>query len=80
MNDLSNGMLVNSKLDELVERIQASVRRRVGGWVRDFQVQIQDQGLVLCGRTRTYYAKQLVQHTVMEVGGLPILANRVEVL
>jgi osmotically-inducible protein OsmY len=80
MNDLSNGMLVNSKLDELVERIQASVRRRVGGWVRDFQVQVQDQGLVLRGRTRTYYAKQLVQHTAMEVGGLPILANRVEVL
>jgi hypothetical protein len=79
MNELSNATLLNARLDEVVERIKAGVRRRIGGWVRDFQVQIQDQGLVLRGRTRTYYAKQLVQHTAMEVGGLPILANRVEV-
>ncbi len=79
MNELSNSLAVNTKLDELVERITAGVRRRVGGWVRDFQVQIHDEGLILRGWTRTYYAKQLVQHTAMEVGGLPILANRVEV-
>jgi hypothetical protein len=79
MNDQSNGTRYVPKADELVERIKAGVRRRVGGRVRDFQVQVQERGLVLKGWTRSYYAKQLVQHTAMEVGGLPILANRVEV-
>lgn len=79
MNELSNSPMVNPKADELIERIKAGVRQRVGGWVRDFQVQIHDQGVILRGRTRTYYAKQLVQHTAMEVGGLAILANRIEV-
>jgi len=79
MNELLNGTQCPAKTQELVERIEASVRHRLGGWILDFKVQIQDRGLVLRGRTRTYYAKQLVQDTAMKVGGLPILANRVEV-
>jgi CheY-like chemotaxis protein len=38
-----------------------------------------DGGLVLCGRARTYHEKQLAQHEAMRAGGLPILANRIEV-
>jgi hypothetical protein len=40
---------------------------------------IADKGLILCGRARTYYAKQRAQHAVMEATGLPILANEIEV-
>ena len=36
-------------------------------------------GLVLRGRVHTYYAKQLVQHAVMEASSLPIRANEMEV-
>jgi hypothetical protein len=63
----------------LAEQIEARVRDRLGGWVCDFRVEVQDGGIVLSGRTRTYYAKQLVQHTAMQACGLPLLANRVEV-
>jgi len=79
MNEASAGTLLAPRLNEVAERIEACVRRRLGGWVRDFQAVVQEQGVVLRGWTRTYYAKQLVQHTAMQVGGLPIVANRIEV-
>lgn len=47
--------------------------------VRDFRVLVQEHGLVLQGCASTYYAKQLAQHAAMEVSGLPILANKIEV-
>jgi hypothetical protein len=34
---------------------------------------------VLRGRARTYYAKQLAQHAVMQATALPILRNEIEV-
>jgi len=64
---------------ELAREIEARVLHRLAGRVRDFRVVIRDRGLVLKGRTRTYYAKQLVQQAVMESASLPILANEVEV-
>jgi len=80
MNDQLNGTLFAQGTMEAADRIEATVLRRLGGWVRDFRVVVYDRGLELRGRTHTYYAKQLVQHTAMTVGGLPILANRIEVM
>jgi hypothetical protein len=77
MND--SATLREPRVEEVVQRIKASVRRRVGGWVRDFQVDVKDRGLVLHGRTHTYYAKQLAQHTALKAGGLPLVANCIEV-
>jgi len=63
------------------DQLEALIQRRLLGraWVRGFRVQIHKQGLVLQGRAPTYYAKQLAQHAAMEVGGLLILANEIEV-
>jgi hypothetical protein len=58
---------------------EARVLCRLGGRVRDFQLVLRDEGLVLRGQAHTYYAKQLAQHTVMEATELPILANDIEV-
>jgi hypothetical protein len=63
---------------EEVGQVEAHVRNRLAGRVRDFRVLVRDEGLVLRGHARTYYAKQLAQHAVMEAG-LPILANEIEV-
>jgi hypothetical protein len=79
MNDLLTGA-PNLQRTELAERIKANVRDRVHGLVSNFQVEIQDQGMVLQGRTHSYYAKQLVQHAALQAAGMPLLANRVEVL
>jgi hypothetical protein len=37
------------------------------------------EGVILRGQTHTYYAKQLAQDAVLELGGLPIVANEIEV-
>jgi hypothetical protein len=62
-----------------MEQLESQVQHRLGGRIRDFRVLVRDNGLILQGRTPTYHAKQLVQHAVMEVGQMPILANDIEV-
>jgi hypothetical protein len=59
--------------------LEAHVQCRLGGQVRDFRLVVAEKGLILRGHARTYYAKQLVQHAVMEATKLPILANEIEV-
>ena len=61
------------------ERLEAQVLRRVGGRVRDLRVLVRHNGVILNGRCTTYHAKQIAQHTAMELTGLPILANDIEV-
>ena len=79
MNEATGGTLLAPRMNEVAERIEACVRRRLGGRVCDFQAVVQEGGVTLRGRTRTYYAKQVVQHTAMEVSGMPLLANQIEV-
>ena len=38
-----------------------------------------DQLVVLHGRTKTYYAKQLAQHAALELLGNHVLVNAIEV-
>jgi hypothetical protein len=64
---------------ETLARIEGHVRCRLTGLLRDFRLVFRDKGLVLRGRVHTYYAKQLVQHAVMEASSLPIRANEMEV-
>ena len=61
------------------EHLEELVQQRLQGRVRDLRLSLQDEGLILHGQTSTYYAKQLAQHAAMEVSGLPILANNIEV-
>jgi hypothetical protein len=60
------------------ERIESLLFRRLGNRVMDLQVEIQSSGLVLHGRTKTFYAKQIAQHAAMELSDLPIV-NEIEV-
>lgn len=62
-----------------VEQLEVLVRRRLHGQVRDLRLLMGDQGLTLQGQTSTYYAKQMAQHAAMEITGLAILANEIEV-
>ena len=76
---------MNQRLDpdtatcESLAQIEEQVQCRLTGRVRDFRLLVRDQGLVLLGHARTYYAKQLAQHTVMEATSFPIWANEIEV-
>ena len=64
---------------ELVQRVVVRLRSRLGNSVRNFQMSASEDGLVLRGVTGTYYGKQMAQEVVMEVSGLSILANDIEV-
>ncbi len=61
--------------EELADRLQQQLSRRFRG----LRVEVLEGGLVLKGRVRTYYAKQLAQHLVMQLTEIPILANELEV-
>ncbi len=61
------------------EHLEMLVLRRLGGRIRDLRVEVRETGLVLQGRAATYHAKQLAQHVAMEISGLAIAANDIEV-
>ena len=61
------------------EQLETHVQSRLNGRVRHFRLVDHGSGLVLRGHARTYYAKQLAQHEVMEATALPILANEIQV-
>ena len=63
-----------------IHQLLASVECQLAGRVSDLRLLLQDNGLVLQGRTHSYYAKQLAQQIVMKTTGLPLLANDSEVL
>jgi hypothetical protein len=65
--------------DEHLESLEVLIQRRLGGRIRDLRVIARDKGIVLQGRTSTYHSKQLAQHAAMEISGLPILANNIDV-
>jgi hypothetical protein len=64
---------------DILCQIEQRLLRRLHGRVRSLKLQVSDNGLVLRGHARTYYAKQLAQHAVKEFTNLPIRANEIEV-
>ena len=62
-----------------VEQLETHVQSRLHGRVRHFRLVAEGRGLILTGHARTYHAKQLAQHAVMEATALPIRANEIEV-
>lgn len=59
--------------------LESRVQSLLVGRVRDFQIFVVDNGIVLRGTTRSYYAKQLAQHAVQQAIPVPIRANEIEV-
>lgn len=66
--------------DEEVEYVRSQVENELIGRLRNFRLQRRSHGLVLCGHTDTYYARQLAEQAVMQATDLPILDNQIEVL
>ena len=66
--------------DELAGAIRGQIERRAGGRIRDLHVSSRGGRIVLRGRPRTHYAKQLAQQAVLDVaGGPPDVTNRIVV-
>jgi hypothetical protein len=63
----------------LIEVLEAHLVRRLNQRVQDLRVLSTEDGLILRGRVRTYYEKQLAQHVLMEVAGDRTIRNEIEV-
>jgi osmotically-inducible protein OsmY len=74
---MSDDSTTPTHAEQLEALVQQHLLSRVR--VREFRVLIHEHGLILQGCVPTYYAKQIAQHAAMEVSGLPILANDIEV-
>ncbi len=66
--------------DGLVHRIAAGLHRRLGIRVRDLRISVHEDGLILHGRVNTFYGKQVAQQMAMELSGVSVVANEIEVL
>jgi hypothetical protein len=62
-----------------LDQLEIHLQGQLNGRVRDFRLVPRGRGLILRGRSRSYYGKQLAQHAVMAVVSLPIVANEIEV-
>jgi hypothetical protein len=65
--------------EEYLESLESLIQHRLGGRIRDLHVIARDNGIILQGRAATYHTKQLAQHAAMEISGMPILSNDIEV-
>lgn len=60
------------------EYLVATIQKRLGNRIRDLRVLRSQYGVILQGRVPTYYAKQLAQQAILELGER-IAANEIEV-
>lgn len=57
---------------------EALLRHQLGHPIGDLRVVIRQEGVILRGRARSYYAKQLAQEAIMHGLRLPVVANDIE--
>jgi hypothetical protein len=79
MSHLTMDRVPSREIAEELIRAESHLAGCLGGRVRELRLNFRDGGLVICGWTSTYYAKQLAQQAVMEISRRPIRANEIEV-
>ena len=79
MNPQPDALTRDHPLAADLAALEEHVRCRLAGRLRDLQLVVTDQGLVLRGHAPTYYAKQLAQQAVLAASRTPIVANEIEV-
>ncbi len=73
-------MSVQNQDDGRAHLIRSRVERLARGRIRDLDVFCEGSRVILTGRSRTQYAKQLAQEAALDLpGDRPTLANRIEV-
>ena len=71
--------LVDAGLSEGALNILARIQARTHGQVRELRVRMADEQIVIEGRARTHYAKQLAQHGAMDSLSGQTIVNRIVV-
>ncbi len=63
----------------LAARIEQVVWHATAAGVKNLRVELRDDQVILTGRCRTYYTKQIAQHVAMETAAGWSVVNRIEV-
>lgn len=63
----------------LEERLEHYIHERTNGMVLDLSVEVQEVEVVISGRCRNYYTKQLATHAVIDAVRGMTLSNNIEV-
>lgn len=75
-------MVLQTRYDSpssLQDQVEKLIRSKTGGMIRDLRVNVQDEEIVLSGRTNTYYMKQLATHATLDFVQGAELTNQIEV-
>lgn len=59
--------------------VEVAIAREFSRRLHGFQIEIRNDGVVLKGRTKTYFCKQVVQEAVVSALHLPIAENYISV-
>ncbi len=65
--------------DAALDQLRTQVQSRVGSSLRHFEIEHCLDGLILRGHARRYYDKQMAQVVAMQLSGLLMLSNDIEV-
>ena len=71
--------LADSSRRCLADRIKIAIREATSGKVHRLRVDVAVAGIVLRGRSATFYSKQVAQHVAMRMAGDRQLVNEIEV-
>jgi len=64
----------------LADHVERVVSEKTRGMIRGLRVEVRPGEVILSGRARTYYAKQLATHAVLDAIEDAALTNAIEVL
>ncbi len=64
---------------DLASTVAARIQARTHGQVRELQVEVADEQVVIRGRARTHYAKQLALHGVIDLIAAQNITNEIVV-
>jgi len=66
--------------EEILSRLEQQITQQTAGRIRNLKVEACGDGILLSGRTNTYYAKQLATQIAMDAQNPLMLQNAIEVV
>lgn len=68
-----------SEQDRALNRLASEIQNRHRSHLREFRIEVVAGGIILLGRSVTFYGKQIALHEVCSGCECQVLANRIEV-
>ena len=68
-----------SELDRALNKLATEIRNRHRSHLREFRIELVEGGVILIGRSITFYGKQIAFHEVCSGCKCAVVANQIEV-